>query len=246
MGIRTGFDSLDEMISGLKKQKLYVLGARPNTGKTTLLTQVLTNLAEMNMSCLFYPTEVGSEPIFDKIVSRKTGINLKKFQNGSFLESDYEKIDGIRAQIEKLPLIVVEDFATTLDVIDQGIKKYAPGVVCVDYFQALKWNDPDSVGEKADAVRRFKQLAGDHDVPILLASQLNRTDEGKPTLKSLKATGALEEFGDVVAFLFRDTALSYPVKATLSVQKSKYSAVGDIPMDFFSSVCEFKEGEGQL
>lgn len=244
MGIRMGFRELDEMVSGLKKQKLFIIGARPTAGKTTFITQILTNIAEQGMTCLYYPTEVGSEPIFDKIVSRKTGISLKKFQNGSFVENDFAKIEKIKPSIQSLPLIVVEDFATTLETIENGIRKYAPSVVAVDYFQAMKWNDPDSVGEKADGVRKFKQLAGDYNLPIILASQLNRSDEGTPSLRSLKSTGALEEFGDIIGFIYRDAELVYPVKSTFSIQKSKYSACGDIHLSFFSSTCEFKEENG--
>lgn len=240
MGILSGLGTFDELVSGLKRQKLYILGARPTTGKTTLLTQILVSIAEAGNTCLFYPTEVGADPIFDKIVSAKTGLDLKKFQNGTFTETDYEKIESVKPIIESIPLIVVEDFATTVDTVEQGIKKYAPAVVAVDFFQALKWEDPESVGEKSGAVRKLKELAGDYNIPIILASQLNRSDDAT-NLKALKGTGTLEELGDVICFMYRDSQLTYPVKTTLSIKKSKYSAIGDVPLDFYSSVCRFEE-----
>ena len=240
MGILTGLSSFDEMVSGLKPQKLYIFAARPNEGKTSLITQMLTHIAEQGKTCLFYPTEVGFEPIIDKIVSKKTGLNLKKFQNGSFISEDFTKIDKVKNDVAKLPLIVVEDFGVNIGKIEEGIKKYAPSVLAVDFFQALKWEDPESVAEKAETVRKLKELAGDYSIPVIIASQLNRTD-GKSDLRQLKGTGTLEELGDVISFLFTENKLLYPRPVDLVVMKSKYSATGQIKLQFFSSTCEFKE-----
>ena len=242
MGISTGIRGLDEMVSGFKKQKLYIFAARPTEGKTSLITQVLTHVAEQGHTCLFFPTEVGAEPIIDKIVSSKTELNLKKFQNGSFLEDDYVKIEGVRTAVSKLPLIIIEDFGLDVSKIEEGIKQYAPAVVAIDFFQALRWSDKESVAEKSDAVRKLKELAGDFNIPIIVASQLNRSD-GKADLRQLKGTGTLEELGDVIAFLFTESKLNYPRHVILDIQKSKYSAVGQIQMNFFSSTCKFVEIE---
>lgn len=242
MGIRTGFQSFDEMTSGLKKQKLYIFAARPNDGKTTLITQILSDIAETGETCLFYPTEVGPDPIFDKIVSRKTGINLKKFQNGTFLEDDYKRIESVRESVSKIPLIVVEDFGLTVSKIEEGIKQYAPSILAVDFFQALKWQDVDSVGEKADAVRKLKEIAGDYNIPVILASQLNRND-GKSDLRNLKGTGTLEELGDVITYLLVEPGarLQYPRPVSLVIMKSKYSATGAIELDLYCDECRFTE-----
>lgn len=241
MGIKTGIQKYDDMVSGLKGQKLYIVAARPNTGKTTLLTQILDSIASAGNPCLFFPTEVGPEPIFDKVVSRRAKISLRKFQNGTFTEEDLKKIETIKPQIADLPITIFEDFGLTIDKVEQGIKAHAPKVVAIDYFQAMRWEDPDSVGEKADAVRKLKEIAGDYNVPIILASQLNRND-GKPDLRDLKGTGALEEFGDVISFMYRASGPTvYPVLVDWLIMKSKYSETGNIDLTFDSTYCTFAE-----
>lgn len=243
MGIRTGINKYDDMVSGLKAQKLYIIAARPNTGKTTLITQLLDNVASQGTPCLFFPTEVGPEPIFDKIVSRRAGISLRKFQNGTFTEDDLKKIEEIKPTIQNIPLVVFEDFGLSIDKVEEGIKAHAPSVVAIDYFQAMRWEDPDSVGEKSDAVRKLKEIAGDYNLPIILASQLNRND-GKPDLRDLKGTGALEEFGDVISFMYRASGPTvYPVLVDWLVMKSKYSETGNIDLKFESTYCRFSENE---
>lgn len=239
MGVLTGIPQLDEMISGLKPQKLYIIAARPTSGKTTIITQILTNICEKGHSALFFPTEVGAEPIYDKIVSRRAGIDLRKFQNGTFEPGDVKRIEEIRAYLESLKLTIVEDFSVTVDKIEYAIKKYDPDFVAIDYIQAFAFNDPESVAEKGETVRRLKELAVKYNKPIILASQLNRGD-GKRNLRQLKGTGALEEFGDVIAFLETVDRLNYPRKVDLDIMKSKYSETGVISLKFYSSQCKFE------
>ena len=51
-------------------------------------------------------------------------------------------------------------------------------------------------------------MAKDHDVPILLLSQLNRNPESrsnnKPALSDLRESGAIEQDADVVLMLYRE------------------------------------------
>src|SRR3990167_6755382 len=179
MGIRSGFNHLDEMISGFKEGKIYIMAAIPGTGKTTLGLQILTNIAEQGIPCLMFPTEVGAEPLIDKILSRKCAIPLKKFQNGTFTKEDADKIAENQAYVSGLPLTIYDDFNLNIEDYEIQIDKYAPKVVCLDYFQALKWKDPASVGEKEEAVRRIKKLTKDRNIVTICMSQLNRNNTGK-------------------------------------------------------------------
>lgn len=245
MGIRTGFKHFDEMISGLKEGKLYIFGARPTTGKTTFMTQVLTNIAEQGIPCLFFPTEVGAEPIIDKIISRKCGIPLKKFQNGAFSESEINQIQGTKDYIASLPITIHEDFGLNIENFEQEVDKYAPKVVCLDYFQALKWDDAASVGEKENAVRRIKKITKDRNIITICLSQLNRNSTGKANMAELKGTGALEEFADVIMQIYKSETVSFPLDINFVVTKSKYSATGDITMKFDNTRCDFTENSDQ-
>ena len=245
-GISTGIMVLDRIISGLKPGKLYIFAARPGVGKTSLITQILAACAEQGTPCLYYPTECGAEPIWDKMVSAKTRVSLLKFQNGTFSESDRLKIIDSMSHLKTLPLSIVEDFAVTPDKVEKGILEHLPerpatfrGVVAVDFLQSCAWTNPDSVAEKTQAVYRFKKMAKDYNIPFILASQLNRGD-GSADLRQLKGTGALEEFGDVISFIYSTSKDAYPVPTTLDVMKSKYSATGQIKMLFDKNCCRLE------
>ena len=241
MGIRTGFNALDEKISGLKDGKIYIMAARPGTGKTTIAMQILTNIAEQGIPCLMFPTEVGAEPLIDKILSRKCEISLTKFQNGTFTKEDVSKIEEMKDYVSSLPLTIYDDFGLGIDAYETQIDKYAPKVVCLDYFQSLKFTDPNSVGEKEDAVRRIKKLTKDRNIVTICMSQLNRNNTGKAGMAELKGTGALEEFADVICQMYRGEGHNYPVPIDMIVTKSKYSSTGPISLLFSTTIAKLEE-----
>jgi len=245
MGLKTGFPSFDEMVSGLKPQKVIVLAARPTEGKTTLAVQITRTLAEQGEMCLFFPTEVGAEPIYDKIVSAKTNINLKAFQNGGFTDAQMKDIVECKSYLAKLPFAVVEDFGLTVDRIEAHVAKVRPRVFVVDYIQALCYENGGEPREIAGAMRKIKEIAGDYNATAIVCSQLLRESDNKSpfSLSRLKGSGAIEEFGDVIAFMYTpvEEKFTYPRPVEFVVTKSKYSAIGNVPLKFWTSTCKLEE-----
>ncbi|NMB39735.1 MAG: hypothetical protein GX994_09280, partial [Firmicutes bacterium] len=86
------------------------------------------------------------------------------------------------------------------------------GLIIIDYLQLIK--PTMSGGNRSwaiiigEIVRELRDLAGELDVPIILISQLNRSvesrDNKRPMLSDLRDSGNIEEFADVVMFLYRD------------------------------------------
>lgn len=245
-GILIGLEKLDSRLAGLKPGRLYVVAARPNEGKTTFLTQIAKNLAIKNLKVLFFPTECGASSIYDKIVSSEADINLRKFQFGSFSESEKVAIQKSKESLLKMSVIVAEDFGLTITKIEQKIKEIMPDVVIIDYLQALKFENGGEPGELGKAVVDIKSFSSNYKIPIILASQLNRGSElNKSSLTQLKGSGVIEEAADDVIFLTTLDKLSYPRSVLLSIMKSRYGETGIIKMNFFSSVCTFKEREDE-
>jgi replicative DNA helicase len=76
----------------------------------------------------------------------------------------------------------------------------------------------------------------------ILNSQLSRAAIGaEVNLSQLKGSGAIEEFADVVMALATLSRTEYPRPIDLHILKSRYSEIGKIRLDFYSSVGRFEE-----
>lgn len=241
-GISTGFKTLDKRISGLKPGRLYVIAARPTDGKTTFLCQLAGNMAESGKKVLFFPTEVGASSIYDKYISRKTGINLCKFQSGDFTDDEKRSIENTSKTVKDLSIFIAENFALKVSDIKQKAQELMPDVIIVDFLQSMSFPNGGEPRELSQAVVSIKSIGQELQIPIILASQLHRAAEGaKTSLTQLKGSGAIEEQGDDIMYLYTLDRLVTPRPVNLDIMKSKYGEPGIIRLDFNSSVCEFKE-----
>lgn len=81
-GMSTGIPSLDRMLSpkGLVKGSLFVIGARPKMGKTTLYSQMAINCAvHEKKPALMFSLEMPGDQILEKLVGQKSGVNPNIF-----------------------------------------------------------------------------------------------------------------------------------------------------------------------
>lgn len=241
-GIMTGFTMLDDKLSGLKPGRLYVIAARPTDGKTTFLTQLATNIADTGKKVLFFPTEVGASSLYDKVLSRKLSINLKKFQTGSFTVDEKDKIKNIKSSLTTLPLLIIENFALKVKDIKYKAEETLPDLIIIDFLQSMMFEKGGEPRELGQAVVTIKSLAQQLQIPVILASQLHRAADGaKASLTQLKGTGVIEEQGDDIMYLYTLDRMAYPKPVVLDIMKSKYGEPARIKMDFFASHCNFVE-----
>ena len=124
----------------------------------------------------------------------------------------------------KLPIQVVDKRGMTVAEIRAKARKAkaespALGLIIIDYLQLIK---PPPESRKnwslivGDMVRELRDLAGELDLPLILISQLNRgvesRDDKRPMMSDLRDSGNIEEFADVIMFLYREDYY-YPEQA---------------------------------
>lgn len=242
LGLSTSFTQLDELLSGLQPSKLYVLAARTNEGKTSLACHIAYGLTKNGNPVLYFPTELGYEPLFDKIIAQATEISLKKFQIGSFTDEEKKKIADKMQELSKLPFIVHQDFALTAQTVSKVSKEIVPSVIIIDFIQAMKYEDDYKSAQIENNIRSFKELNEQLNIPIILTSQLSRSAiNSELNLSQLKSSGAIEEYADVVMALSTRSKTEYPRPVDLYILKSRYSEIGKIRLDFYATTGKFTE-----
>jgi len=249
-GVPTGIKSLDRMMSGLQKEALVILAARPSVGKTSLAINI-AQFAAINhsKSVAFFSLEMGQEEIIQRMISAQANIENWKIKHGQLTDEDMEKysiamgeLNDIKFFIDDTPGISVLEMRTK---IRRLAMKTPIDLVMVDYLQLCKSYVTESrVQQVSDISQGLKNLAREMKVPVVALSQLSRAvenrDDSRPQLSDLRDSGSIEQDADVVMFLSRpqkDNREDY----LLSIAKHRAGATGEIPLIFKGDRTRFYE-----
>jgi len=223
-GLSVRFPSIDGMTTGFKKKDLIILAARPSMGKTALLLNMVTNVAKRGIPVLVFSLEMDAEQLGDRIVLSEL---FTYKQDGQHVVSAHEyqtKLSDEQFQLTQkvfndlyhLPIAIVDKRGLTVAEIRAKARRFKAenpdlGLIVIDYLQLIK---PPGHANRSwalivgEMVRELRDLAGELDVPLILCSQLNRGVESRenkrPMMSDLRDSGNIEEFADVVMFLYRD------------------------------------------
>ncbi|MBW8825803.1 MAG: replicative DNA helicase, partial [Acidobacteria bacterium] len=215
-GLPTGYNGLDEIMSGLQPSSLVIVGARPATGKTAFALGMAAHAAlEVNRPVLFFSLEMSHLEITQRILSSEARVESTKMRNGRLSESDWTKISHAIGRLAEAPLFIDDDPQTTVMEIRSKARRLKSregdlALVVVDYLQLMtgRTSAENRQVEVSEISRGLKILARELEIPVVALSQLSRGLElradKRPMLADLRESGSLEQDADVVMFLYRD------------------------------------------
>ena len=215
LGIPTGFNYLDTMLTGLGRSDLIILAARPGMGKTSFALNVALNVAKSEKKTVaMFSLEMSREQLATRLLSSEACVENTRLVTGSLRETDWEKIaaaagvlNRVDIRIDDNPMLSVADMNAKCRRID------SLGLVVIDYLQLMTSASGGRSGENRQQVvsemsRMLKVMAKELNVPVICLSQLSRAnekrDDKRPMLSDLRESGAIEQDADIVMFLYRD------------------------------------------
>lgn len=233
-----GLSTLDEMLDGgLWGGRLYVVGARPGIGKTSLACNVALRAVTSGRRVLFASVEMSGEEITVRMLSDFASMTATEVRQPSKFVTLIEK--AADWPIEYL------DGPTTVAEIARKARRTKPELIVVDYLQLVSptVRRDNRATEVADVSGDLKRLARELDVPVLACAQLNREVEGrgdqKPRLSDLRESGAIENDADVVLLLHRRKDRS-PYEALAIVSKNRHGSDGEVSLAFKPRFARFE------
>lgn len=254
-GIPTGLKSLDRILSGLQREDLIILAARPSVGKSSLAINIAQHAATSHKSRVaFFSLEMGKESVVDRMISAQGDIDNFRITTGNLEADDFEKYSMAAGEladaaffIDDTPGISVMEMRTKARrlMLEQEID-----LIVVDYLQLVKGRHLDSrVQEVSEISQALKNLARELKVPVLAASQLSRAvelrgGEKRPMLSDLRDSGSIEQDADVVMFLYRPDEEDRE-NLNLIVAKHRNGPTGEIPLYFRADRTRFYEAEAK-
>lgn len=257
-GLSTGFKKIDNILSGLCKGKLYILGARPRVGKSALAQQIAENISKTK-NVLFHSLEMKLEQYTKRSIFRLTGLNNDVLMNSPIgVEEAMDRVAQASEQLSNLKLYIDDSADCTLTSIEKNINQMIDrqgscDLVVIDYLQLMSSNNKkiyDRFEIVSNNSRGLKRLANKYNIPILCLCQLSRQLEQRldkrPILSDLRDSGDIEQDADVVMFLYRDELYNpNPLSkgtAELIVAKNREGTCRIVPMLFNGAKTEFIEG----
>ena len=270
-GLDTGFNHLNYVANGLT-EGLFVLGAAPSTGKTTLAKLIVDQVAELNedVVCLFISYEQSREELRVKSLSRLSGVENRDIQrrrldpNSQAWKRIKEAKDEIMKHADKVT-IIEGDSSTTPDTIrllalQERLRTEAGRLlIVVDYLQIVPTDkDFSDIRRQVDfVVGELRRIARDLHATVIAISAIGRGsyDQGKGKMDSFKESGGIEYGADIGAVLVEakegDTKGVELVggisrawkKVFLDIVKNRNGEKARISLKFFPAVSNFTEGD---
>ncbi|MFM2070204.1 MAG: replicative helicase [Actinomycetota bacterium] len=214
-GTATGFNDLDEIMSGLQPSTLNIVGARPAMGKTAFGLGIATHIAmTAKKPVLFFSLEMGHAELTQRILSSEARVDSQKLRTGRLVDSDWTKIGRAMNRLE-VPLLLDDNPRVTVMEIRAKARRIKArfgglALIVIDYLQLMSGGmaSENRQLEVSEISRGLKILARELQTPIIALSQLSRNLETRtdkrPMLADLRESGSLEQDADVVMFLYRD------------------------------------------
>ncbi len=226
-GISTGIKDLDYMLFGLNPG-LYIIGARPGMGKSSLALQISNNVSARNIPVGIFSLEMEKEKMLRWLISQRTHIdndkiklgganNYNEYQMGyiGFDQEQLEDIENAATELKESHLYI--DDTPGLNIMQLRAKaiklkhKYDIQLLIVDYLQLMSGITSQKIKNRENEIseisRGLKLIQKELNIPVVALTQLNREIEkragGKPRLSDLRESGAIEQDADVVMFVHR-------------------------------------------
>ena len=254
-GVPTGFRTLDRMTAGFQRGELSLVAARPSVGKSAFLSNVVrTACVEAGVPTLMLTAEMSEEQVGRRLLGDVASVDGRITRNGDIVNvpsytGEQRRLISASARIAKSPLFIRYIKGISIEevgaIIRSHVRKHGIGLVTVDYVQLIR--PLHSTGSRAydvgEVAEKLKDYAVSNNIPILAAAQLNReSDKGSraPGLHDLKDSGQLEQAGEMILLIHRDTSNS-PTEAEIHLAKQREGEIGVIPMGYIPQFCRFTE-----
>lgn len=214
-GVPTGFKDLDNLLSGLQKSDLVILGARPSLGKTSFAMDIARNAALRGGAKVgVFSLEMSREQVIDRLIASESGVSLWKLRTGRITDdSDFELIQASLGRLSEVSIFIDDTPSPTIMQMRAMARRlqveHGLDLVVIDYLQLIvpRSKSDNMVQQVTEISRGLKALARELNVPVLALSQLSRAvdqrDNKTPKLHDLRESGSIEQDADVVMFIYR-------------------------------------------
>lgn len=247
--VSTGFGMMDKILGGIRNGTVFIVGARPSTGKTSFALNIAANqLNDETKKVMFFSLEMSAEMIYERVVASLGSIEYERFSRNTLTDDDLNKTADIAFKIKEGKRFLVIDDVYNIEQICNLINENKPNLAVIDFMQIITaMGRFENIRSRIDYISALlKRTAKTTGCAILVLSQLSRAGKEAPTMSDLKESGGLEQDGDYIALLHRPYVLNKggehtPEHTELLLDKNKFGRTGKIDLYFDLKYQRFSE-----
>ncbi len=168
--------------------ELVVIQAKYKQGKSVFLMNEVVHKLKNGIPTLVIDSEMPTRLYTERLLSHLTGIEMKRIKNGRYSNEEAETIQKWITWLKEQPFVHIYSPNLIMERLYSICKmlqnKMGLGFVVYDYLKSNETSSSDNynlLGAKCDFLKN--NIAGDLDIPVLAACQLNRNGEVADSMK---------------------------------------------------------------
>ncbi|MCK9547623.1 MAG: replicative DNA helicase [Sphaerochaeta sp.] len=262
-GFETGFNSLDSITGGFKKQEFIIVGARPSIGKTAFaLSMTLNMIIKKRYRVGFFSLEMSATSLMERLLTGHSRVDFSHIRKATLRGSELSSIIDASSALYDAELYIQDTPNMKLMELRAQARRmkleHDVQVIFVDYIGLID-AEADSRVPRHEQIsiisRSLKQLARELDIPVVVLSQVGRQADGvEPKLADLRDSGSIEQDADVVILLHRDVTKTRTddeeerrrnniQETKIIMAKNRNGETGIFSLAFVSNIVRFEEME---
>ncbi len=265
IGLPTGFVDFDKRTSGLQKDDLLIVAARPAMGKTAFCLNLAVSASlKGNAKVAIFSLEMSAAQLSMRLMGSTARVSISKLRNGRLEPEEWAKVADAVAELSRAEIFIDDTGDLNVFQIRAKLKRLQRerglDLVIIDYMQLMSSASSSAQNrtqEVSEISRGLKVLAKELNVPLIALSQLSRAaehrSEHRPQLADLRESGSIEQDADLVCFLYREDYYKkqkgeqieplptedYQI-AELIIAKHRNGPTGTLKLAFFKEFTRFE------
>ena len=263
--VMSGYTDLDELLGGVQRSDMVILGARPSLGKSTLALNICLNAARNGSSAGIFSLEMSREQLAMRILSSEAEVDSHRLRLDLTTFAEQQRIIDSIGQLSDLPVYIDDTpYQSMVEMRSKARRlslEHGLDLLVVDYLQLVQGQGRGYAGNRVQEIseisRSLKAMARDLNIALVACSQLSRLVENRPShrplLSDLRDSGSIEQDADVVMFIHREDLYTteeeweqqrpgqpYPRNiADIIVAKHRNGPTGSIQLEFRDNLVRF-------
>jgi len=220
LGVRFGFNFIDDYTKGLRGTELYLGAGEPGVGKSAVFAKAGMRFAQRQLSkekdtrigTLMLSLEMGEEPTNMRLASAVSQVDGGKLREGRITDGELGTILREWGRRKDIPLFF--NFASNARasqlraLVVEGIRRHNVGLVIIDHFRhfSMDHHYQNQLQEDEDKVKFLKEsIAGDLGTAVICICHTTKgigdSRNARPNLTHMRGSYQVAAAADFVSFV---------------------------------------------